>query len=70
MSLLTPQRAFPSTQLNYLDGKLIRGFETNHPKMLDASLQLTQLLSVRVEMRHISKYDFVEGFQTPSEGML
>lgn len=44
MSSLTPQRAFPNTQLNYLDIKLIRGFETNHPKMVDASLQLTHQL--------------------------
>lgn len=46
MSSLMPQRAFPNTQLNYLDGKLIRGFETNHPKMVDASLQLTHQLTV------------------------
>lgn len=46
MSSLMPQRAFPSTQLNYLDGKLIRGFETNHPQMVDASLQLTHQLTL------------------------
>lgn len=44
MSSVAPQRAFPDTQLNYLDGKLIRGFETNHPKMVDANLQLTHQL--------------------------
>lgn len=44
MSSLVPQRAFPSTQLSYMDGKLIRGFETNHPKMVDSSHQLTHQL--------------------------
>lgn len=39
-------KGLPSTQLNYLDGKLIRGFETNHPKMVDANLQLTHQLTL------------------------
>lgn len=43
-SLLAPQRAFPTTRLNYLDSKLIRGFKTNQPKMVDASLRMTHQL--------------------------
>jgi len=44
MSSLTSQKALPNTQPNYLDDKLIIGFEANHPKMVDASLQLTHYL--------------------------
>lgn len=43
-SLRAPQRAFPTTRLNYLDSKLIRGFETNQPKMVDASFRMTHQL--------------------------